>query len=567
MKQSFFFLALLITLTGCASFGDGLWKSTEPAARSQQQDILSSEPLTSSSAANYLSAIHANRANDFSAATGFIANLDDPGSTILTQKLILTVIDGNMASAFDQAGLLPEKGSDESLNHLILAIRAIEAEEFAKAEEIYAKASDQFSGAFIKPLITAWIKAGQGKKADSLAEIKKLENLEALTPLQNLHTGLLYLYFEEALMAKPYLEEVLETLKDANIRYVMLALDYYLRIYDLPKAQAVLEDVKAREPDSEFINYLEDKLNKGDPWISYSAKKGAAAAFYDVGTIFASERRPRQGLFYGQLANYLDPTNPINPLFVANLFRQLQRFDESNRTYRQANLPDPFRFTAIFRQAENLFFQEKFAEAAIELENLLSLYPDRSDVHVLLGDIYRNQKQYLQAAAEYGKAINLTAPHEPRHWTLFYARGVAYERGGKWAKAEADLKQSIVLDPKQPTVLNYLGYSWIDMGINIEEGKDLILKAVELSPSNGFIVDSYGWVLYTLKEYEQAALILEKAVRLEPSDAVIVDHYGDALWQTGRHQEAKFMWSQALSFNPADDAKDKIIYKLQNGLQ
>ena len=133
---------------------------------------------------------------------------------------------------------------------------------------------------------------------------------------------------------------------------------------------------------------------------------------------------------------------------------------------------------------------------------------------------------------------------------MFYDRGVALERAGQWPRAEGDLLHALDLKADQPLVLNYLGYSWVDRGENLDRGLKMIEKAVELRPEDGYIVDSLGWAHYRLGEYEKAAEYLEKATELVPEDPTINDHLGDAYWQTGRLVEARYQWRRAVQFGP-----------------
>ena len=101
-----------------------------------------------------------------------------------------------------------------------------------------------------------------------------------------------------------------------------------------------------------------------------------------------------------------------------------------------------------------------------------------------------------------------------RHWRLLYARGIAYERTKRWPQAEADLLKALELEPEQPFVLNYLGYSWVDQGLNLDRAKAMLNRAVELRPEDGFIVDSLGWAYFRLGEHDKAVTYLERAVEL-----------------------------------------------------
>jgi Flp pilus assembly protein TadD len=162
--------------------------------------------------------------------------------------------------------------------------------------------------------------------------------------------------------------------------------------------------------------------------------------------------------------------------------------------------------------------------------------------------------------------VALLATPEQRHWPLFYQRGIAYERSKQWDKAEADFLKALELEADQPLVLNYLGYSWVEMGRNLDRAQAMIEKAVEQRPEDGYIVDSLGWVLYRLGNFPGAVEHLERAVELRPVDPVINDHFGDALWMVGRKTEAQFQWKRSLSFKPEEKDAERIRQKLAKGL-
>ncbi len=190
----------------------------------------------------------------------------------------------------------------------------------------------------------------------------------------------------------------------------------------------------------------------------------------------------------------------------------------------------------------------------------------RSRILMTLGNILRANKRFAPAAEYYSQAIALIDKPVKRHWNRFYSRGVCYERLKQWDKAEADLKMALKLNPDQPLVLNYLGYSWVDQGRNLEEAMRLIKKAVKARPDDGYIVDSLGWAYYRLGDYAQAVRYLERSVELKPEDPTINDHLGDAYWRVGRRVEARYQWSQALELKPEPHLVEKIKRKLKNGL-
>ena len=184
-----------------------------------------------------------------------------------------------------------------------------------------------------------------------------------------------------------------------------------------------------------------------------------------------------------------------------------------------------------------------------------------------MGDLLRGQKRFSEAADAYSEAIKrLKAEDMPPRWSLYYSRGIAYERSNQWNLAEADLEHALELKPDQPLVLNYLGYSWIDRGEKLKSGLKMIEKAVELRPDDGYIVDSLGWAHYRLGDYASAVQYLEKALELVPEDPTINDHLGDAYWKSGRVTEARYQWRRALQFKPDKDEIKPIEAKLDRGL-
>jgi Flp pilus assembly protein TadD len=221
---------------------------------------------------------------------------------------------------------------------------------------------------------------------------------------------------------------------------------------------------------------------------------------------------------------------------------------------------------AAIGRADALRAQGEDDAAVQALRDLAVEFADRRQVHSALADMLRRLERYEEATEAYNRVVSLIEPPDPIDWSIYYARGITYERTGKWPQAEADFKLALELEPDHPLVLNYLGYSWVDMGMHLEEAKGMIEKAVELRPDDGYITDSLGWVLYRLEDFEGAVSYLERAVELEPVDPIITDHLGDALWMVGRRIEARFQWKRAISFEPEEKDLPRIQRKLEVGL-
>jgi Flp pilus assembly protein TadD len=214
----------------------------------------------------------------------------------------------------------------------------------------------------------------------------------------------------------------------------------------------------------------------------------------------------------------------------------------------------------------DLAAQEKYDEAIAHLRKLVDAHPDDIEAYAALGDGLRASKKFAEAAVAYGKAIELSGAPTKTSWLLYYDRGICLERAKQWPRAEADLRQALTLSPDQPLVLNYLGYSWVDQGINIDEAFMMLRRAVDLRPKDGYIVDSLGWAFYRMARYDDAVRTLEKAIELKPNDPTINDHLGDAYWHVGRKLEATFQWAHARDMKPDPEDLPGILKKIQTGM-
>ena len=194
------------------------------------------------------------------------------------------------------------------------------------------------------------------------------------------------------------------------------------------------------------------------------------------------------------------------------------------------------------------------------------MWPERSDALIRLGNILRYQERYEEAVDAYDQAVERIGEIGRDNWTLLYSRGIALERAGQWDRAEADLLKALELQPDQPFIMNYLGYSWVEQGKNLAVARKMLERAVAQRPDDGYIVDSIGWALYKLGELAEAVRHLERAVALRPQDPVINDHLGDAYWRVGRSGEARIQWQRVLGLNPDDDLRRQIDAKLKDGL-
>jgi Flp pilus assembly protein TadD len=298
-----------------------------------------------------------------------------------------------------------------------------------------------------------------------------------------------------------------------------------------------------------------------------SAGDGLAGALFDLASVLNQAETLDLALVYNRFSLALQPDFGLAQLLLADILATQEKPEQSLAALDRIPLSSPYSWSARLRVAANLEILDRTDEAIAQLKQMAIDSPKSISPDVELGDALRNKKRFEEAAIAYDEAIQRAAAEGlPDRWSLFYDRGVSYERSGQWSKAEADLEHALELKPDQPLILNYLGYSWIDRGEKLAQGLKMIEKAVELRPEDGYIVDSLGWAHYRMGDFPGAVQYLERAVELVPSDPTINDHLGDAYWRTGRLTEARYQWRRALQFGPEKDDVTPIEAKLDHGL-
>jgi tetratricopeptide (TPR) repeat protein len=356
--------------------------------------------------------------------------------------------------------------------------------------------------------------------------------------------------------------------RPAPVRLVQAQASLLTRQGDMDAALRLVRDQVAERPDQPVLESALADLEAGRtlPPPFDDPTGGMADALWGIAQALHQEQGGARAVLYARLALFLKPDLAEATLLIGDVYVDQENFDAAIDTYEGIDGASPISFAGKLRIASALHQLDRKEQAFELLEGLVAAEPERIQALVQLGNLLRRDEDYARAENAYSRAIARLGTPEREDWTLFYARGIAHERTRQWPEAEADFLQALELEPEQPFVLNYLGYSWVDMGMHLDEARDMLDRAVALRPDDGFIVDSVGWVHYRLGEYPQAVESLERAVELEPGDPVINDHLGDAYWRVGRQREARYQWQRALSLDPDEELIEAIEQKLKSGL-
>jgi tetratricopeptide (TPR) repeat protein len=518
---------------------------------------------------NYLSALIASADRDTLAAEVYYreALRADPRNPDLLERAFAAALsngDEESADALGERLLVRDPGN--SLARLSLAVHDIEQGQFAAARAHLASGDGTRARDVTTALLTAWCYAGQSDLRHALDTLDRIRDPGVLA-FRDYHAGLIANLLGNPAEAQRRLKSAFENDKN-SLRFA----DAYARVLDaqgdVAGATKVYQDFSLIIPHHPLIERsLSDlKANESLQPLVHDAKEGAAEALYGLGSAGSRQGDELPALVYLRLSLYLRPSNDLTAVTLASLFEQLKKRDQVIAAYQTVPASSPLKLGADIQIALELDSMGKTDEATKRLTDLVAARPHDVETLSALAELQRSAKKYVEAAATYDRAIAAVAIPQRENWTLFYFRGICYERSNQWPKAEADFKKALELNPDQPMVLNYLGYSWVDKGLNLEEAFKMLRRAVELQPNDGYIVDSLGWAHYKLGQYQEAAQTLEKAIDLKPADPVLNDHLGDAYWRTNRPIEAHFQWNHARDMGPDPEDLPAILKKIESGL-
>lgn len=519
---------------------------------------------------SYLAARVATAERDTDAAVAYLRALlkmDPRNEEILERAFFAMLVDGDLDNAVPLAERLVKLDRSHRIARLVLAARAIKKSEYQRARTNLSLSVRGPIGDLTATLIAAWTMLGSGNSKAGVEMIDRLQGPDWYSAFKDLNAGLILDAAGQKKEAGKRLEAAMKfdpasvravdaygrwASRNANAATAIEAYEAFLKVVPRhPLAQAAIADLKA---------------GKMLPALIKTPQEGSAEVLYGLGAALARQGGEDLALVYLQLALWLYPDHPLAGLTLADLYEQMKQPEKAIEVYLKVPDSSPLKSNAEVQLAVNLDATDKFDDARKHLTDLIKSDPKDLDAIVALGGIERGRKMFGDCATTYGQAISLVPDPQRNAWTLFYFRGICNERSKQWAAAESDLKKALQLFPDQPHVLNYLGYSWVDQGVNLQEGLDMIRKAVSLRPDDGYIVDSLGWAYYRLGRYEDAVKELERAVELKPQDPVINDHLGDAYWKVGRKLEATFQWTHAKDLKPEPDDLAKITKKLAGGL-
>lgn len=563
---------------GCAvCFGIGVALTSLPSALAAataaegapgvQVDVMGAPfEVGETTAGRFLAARHAEIAGDLVSAADLTAEIisEVPDSANVRRRAHLLMLSaGRLDKATTLASQVLVTNPGDPLAIYTLYVDAMRDGQFGEAAELTGGITAGGVNDILVPLLKSWALAGEEKTDEAVLGLEELAGQPGLAPIARLHQALIADIGGDIGRAEEAFRSALESSATRpSLQLVESFSRFLMRNGEIEEARTLVQQFTDINPDTLLIEPTQQVV-AGDlvpDRLIGTTRQGAAEVFRNVSGLLNRERLRAEALMFIRLALGLEPDNPTGLFSLGQLLSERSRGDLAVNVYRQIGPDTPYSWYARLSIADALHAQENIDEAVEILRAMATEREGRSDVMRTLADLFRFEKRFDEAVDAYDEAF--AREDGEADWRLHYTRGIALERAEQWDRAEADFLAALELEPDQPLVLNYLGYSWVEQGVELERAKAMIETAVAKRPEDGYITDSLGWVLFRLGDYEGAVVHLERAVVLEPGDPVINDHLGDAYWLVGRKLEARYQWLRALSLEPDEDVEADIRLKL-----
>lgn len=489
---------------------------------------------------------------------------------MINQLYLLLASQGKIDEAFKYAQDLAIEGEKVLFAHLIIAAKKMYDGDYSEVIRQTNKINNSVQDNLLVPILKSWAYAGLEDKEKAKAELNKLKKEKEFSFLYRYNYAILLDYIGENEEAQQMYESILED-KNAELSLRMLEIitNFYIRSGQKDRAEAIFDAAKNNPALDTLLSILKQKVvsskNSSVEPILHHPRIGVAESIFSVVSALNGGDMVDVVHMYTALTIYLNPDYSTAKILMADIFEVRGMYDSANKIYDNIDKNDIAYYPSKIKKARNFIKTGNYAAAEQLLRNLSQEYKD-VQIYIDLGDALRMQGKFADAVKVYDEAISATN-NKSTLWVLYYAKGIALERLGKWKDAEKTLMAAYKIKDHY-LVLNYLGYTWMMQKQNIEKALDFIVQAYNQAPNDPSINDSLGYALYNLGYYAMALPYLEKAVEYYPSSAIISSHLGDAYWSAKRYNEAKFQWMHSLKLK--DELGELNVKetkaKIENGL-
>src|SRR3954469_24953615 len=490
------FIRLTIAALAAAAFaGSGplLAQTPEHTGDSSAQFPSKHDLKSLTTSGSYLAARHASVERDANSAAAFYRSAlrsDPKNNELLDRAFISSLADGDIEEAVKLADRILTQDKSNRVARLVVGVRDLKQKKYATAQININQSIRGPITDLIATLLSAWASYGSGDTKVAIANIDKLTGPEWYPIFKDLHSGMILELANREKDAGARLERAYK-LDDSMLRVADAYARWSSRSKDAAAATAIYEAFDKKLPRHPLVQegLRETRAGKKLSPLVDSAQAGAAEALYGIGATLTRRGGEDLALVYLQLALYLQPNHSMALLSLADLYESVKKPQMAIKIYERMPANSPLKRNAQIQLATNLDAADRSDEAIKILKGVTAEDPKDIEAIMALGNIERGRKKFSDCSVTYSRALEAlpASSSEKNSWISYYYRGICEERSKQWTKAEADMRKALELQPEQPHVLNYLGYSWIDQGVNLDEGMKMIKRAVDQRPDDGYI--------------------------------------------------------------------------------
>jgi len=213
-----------------------------------------------------------------------------------------------------------------------------------------------------------------------------------------------------------------------------------------------------------------------------------------------------------------------------------------------------------------------FQRALDEIQLALAEKPTRP--RELYAATLRAKAGDFDGAVAFLEGLLLKNPNDDE---LLFNLGVVFSEAHRTQEALAYMERAIEQNPNNASALNYVGYTWAERGDNLDQAESYIVRALDLRPDDGFIIDSLGWVyymrarpLFETGRSEEAKKYLDRALKellraqeLTGGDPVVSEHLGDTYLLLDQKDRALQNYREAVEMTPREGEQPNLLQKLE----
>lgn len=472
---------------------------------------------------------------------------------------------------------LEENKIDNFESNLISAVYYLKNQDQAKSTYYIEQLIDKSQPGTIQNLVSSslnsWVNIKNQPNPES--SLKLLDSIPRnFENLKKIQKAFVYCYFDSNKTGNVFRELFANPNIDFS-RYIFFYVNYLLNKEDAKEeAQNILQDSLKQYPKNLILNQLnvdiEQNRKTNNQFDCSEPNQVIAEMLYVVANALAAQSNYVASNFYLNLANYLNPNFQSYTTLYAENFYNIEEFDKAKELYMEIQKQGSVYSWHANKQIAFILIKQGNKQVAVEyLKDKYQKIKSPSLYEIFdFAEFLKNNENYDDSIKYYSQLLSLIDKKHDLYAQVLDGRGIAYERTNQWDKAEVDLLGSLESSPNDAYVINYLAYSWIEKGKNIEKALTMLRKANELRPNDGYIIDSLGWALFKLKRFKEAKNYLELAVQYMASDPVVNDHYADSLWMNNQSLQARYYWNYVLKLEKTEDKlKEEIKQKLLFGLK